>query len=96
MTTIGHAWMTLIQSLATIAIILTAIGLMLGIVNPADALRYVGLILGIIIVLTLIPDALTNLWSDIPLWQWIGLAVIGVVVWQWQRPRPPSRQRRKE
>jgi hypothetical protein len=42
MTTIGHAWVTLIQSLAAIALILTAFGLMLGIVKPADALSMSG------------------------------------------------------
>jgi hypothetical protein len=37
MTTIRHAWVTLVESLATIALILTAISLMLGTVKSADA-----------------------------------------------------------
>jgi hypothetical protein len=94
MTAIGHAWVTLIQSLAVVALVLTALGLMLGIAKPADALKQVGAILGILIVLMLIPNALMNLWSGIPLWQWVGLAVIGVVVWKWQRPRRRTPQKR--
>jgi hypothetical protein len=93
MTTIGHAWVTLIQSLAAIALILTAFGLMLGIVKPADALKHVGVVLGMVIVLMLIPNILMNLWSAISLWQWIGLAVIGIVIWQWRRPRRQARNR---
>jgi predicted tellurium resistance membrane protein TerC len=96
MTTIGHAWVTLIQSFATVALILTAFGLMLGLVKPADALKYVGAILGIVTVLMLIPNVLMNLWSAIPLWQWICVAAVGIGIWQWRRPRPPNRQRRKE
>ena len=93
MTTIGHAWVTLIQSLAAIALILTAFGLMLGIVKPADALKHVGVVLGMVIVLMLIPNILMNLWSAISLWQWIGLAAIGVAIWQWRRPRRQSEKR---
>ena len=94
MTAIGHAWATLIQSLAILAIILTALGLMLGIVKPADALRQVGAILGILIILLLIPAALIKLCSAISLWQWIGLAVIGIGVWQWRRPRRRAPQKK--
>ena len=93
MTTIGHAWVTLIQSLAIIALILTAFGIMLGIVKPADALKHVGAILGIVVVLMLIPDVLMNLWSAIPLWQWIGLAAIRIGIWNWRRPRRQPRKR---
>ena len=94
MTTIGVDWVSLTQSLAIIAIILTALGLMLGIVKPADALKHVGAILGIVVVLMLIPDVLLNLWSAISLWQWIGLAVIWIGIWQWRRPGRHSGKRR--
>jgi hypothetical protein len=96
MTPIGHLWVTLTESLATIALILTAFGLMLGIVKPADALKHVGAILGIVIVLMLIPDILMNLWSNISLWQWIGLAAIAIGILQWRRPRRQPRKNRRE
>jgi hypothetical protein len=93
MTPIGHLWVTFTESLATIALILTAFGLMLGIVKPADALKHVGAILGIVIVLMLIPDVLMNLWSAISLWQWIGLAAIVIVISRWRRPRRTRNKR---
>jgi hypothetical protein len=96
MTAIGLAWVALIQSLAISALILTGLGLMLGVVKPADALKQVGAILGILILLVLIPDAPIKLWSAISLWQWVGLAAIGIVIWQWRRPgrRAPQKKGR--
>jgi hypothetical protein len=93
MMAIGHAWISLIRWLALIAFVLTALGLMLGMVKPADALKQVGAIVGILILLLLIPCALLSLWSAISLWQWIGLAVIGIGIWQWRRPRGHSEKR---
>lgn len=89
-------WTQLVKSLAVIALILTAFGLMLGFIQPAVALRRVAAILGIVAMLILIPCALAKLWSDIPLWQWIVLAAIGVCVWQWWRPRRHARNKRGE
>ena len=89
-----QGWVALAGSVATIALILTAFGLMLGIVKPADALKHVGAILGIVVLLMLVPDVLMSLWSAISLWQWIGLAVIGIGVWQWRRPRRRAPQKK--
>jgi len=81
-------------SLAVIALILTALGLMLGIVKPADVLKRVGAILGTVIVLLLIPVALANLWLHILLWQRIGFAAIAIGIWRWRRPREQTQKRR--
>lgn len=82
-----HGWMTLIGSLATIALILVVFGLMLGIVKPADALKHIGVILGFVIVLMLIPGILVSAWSGMSLWQQIALAAIVIGIWQWRRTR---------
>ena len=58
-----QGWVTFEGLLATIAIILVAFDLMLGIVKPADALKRVGAILGIVIVLMPIPGVLVGAWS---------------------------------
>jgi hypothetical protein len=58
-----QGWMVLAGSLVLIALILTAFGLMLGIGKPADALKRVGAILGIVIVLMPIPGVLVGAWS---------------------------------
>jgi hypothetical protein len=89
-----QGWVAFAGSLAMIALILTAFGLMLGIVKPADALRRVAAILGIVMLLMVLPAVLVNLWSGMSLWQWLGLAVIGLVVWQWRRPQRKSPTRK--
>ena len=88
-----HGWVALTGSLATIALILMAFGLMLGIVKPADALKHVGAILGFVIVLMLIPGVLVSAWLGMSLWQRIGFAAIGIGIWQLQRPRRQSGKR---
>lgn len=79
-----QGWFALAGSVATIALILTAFGLMLGIVKPADALRRVGAIIGVVILLLLAPGILASLWSAIPLWQRIAIVVIGIGILRWQ------------
>ena len=91
-----HGWVALTGSLATIALILTASGIMLGIVKPADVLKHVGTILGIVIVLMLIPGVLVSAWSGMSLWQRIALVAIGFVVWHWRRPRRQHRRKAGE
>jgi hypothetical protein len=88
-----QGWVALAGSLAMIALILTAFGLMLGIVKPADAVKHVGAILGIVIALMLVPGALVSAWSSLSLWQRIVLAAIGIGVWQWRRPRRQPRDK---
>jgi predicted membrane protein len=82
-----------VGSLAIIALILTALGIMLCIVKPADALRRVAAILGIVIVLIFIHGVLVSAWSCMPLWEKIGFVAIGVAVWQWRRPQQQQRKR---
>ena len=91
-----HGWVPLLGSLATIAIILTAIGLMVGIVKPADAMKSIGAILGMVIALMLIPCVLVSAWSGMSLWQQIALGAIGIGVWQWCRPPRRTRHRKEE
>jgi hypothetical protein len=86
-----EAWVSLVGSLAMIALILTAFGIMLGIVKPADALRRMGVIIGIVIVLMFIPGVLVDAWSGLSLWQKITLAAIGVGVWLWLRFQPQKK-----
>ena len=49
-----HGCMSILGSLALIAIIITALGTILGLVKPADALKYCGVIAGIVIVTNLL------------------------------------------
>jgi predicted tellurium resistance membrane protein TerC len=89
-----HSWVVLLGSLATIAVILTAFGLMLRIVKPADALNHIGAILGIVIVLMIIPGVLVSAWLGMALWQQIALGVVGIGILQWFRPKRRARHRK--
>jgi len=80
-----QGWVALVGSLTIIALILTAFGLMLGIVRPADALRSVAAILGVVMLFMVLPAVLVNVWSGMSLWQQFALAAIGLCLWQWQR-----------
>ena len=91
-----HAWMVMIGSLATPAIILIAFGLMLGVVKVADAVKQVGAIVGIVIVLILILCITLGAWSSMSVWQRLALVVIGIGVWLLRRPRPRKGRRENE
>lgn len=82
-----YGWVILLGSLGTIAIVLTAIGLMIGIVKPADLPRYIGAILVIVIVLMVAPGILRSAWSAMSLSQQIALLAIGAFLLHWLRPR---------
>jgi hypothetical protein len=82
-----QGWLTLTGTLAIIALILTALGLMLGIVKPADVPKRIGAIQGIVVALMLAPGILAGVWSAMSLWQQNGLIAIGVGLWQWRRSR---------
>ncbi|MGC9224920.1 MAG: hypothetical protein ACP5E2_13415 [Terracidiphilus sp.] len=88
-----HEWVALTGSVTMIALILTAFGLMLGIMKPADALRRVGAIMGIVMLLLVLPAVLVNVWSDMSLWQRLGLAALGIGLWQWRQTRKEFRKR---
>lgn len=90
-----QGWLTLVGSFAIIALVLTAFGIMLGIVKPSDAVNRVGAILGIVIVLMMAPGILAVVWSAMSLWQQIGLVAVGVIVLQLVRPRRQPRKSRK-
>jgi hypothetical protein len=82
-----QGWVTLTGTFAIVALALMALGIMLGIVKPADDLKRIGVIISVIIVLMLLPGILVSVWSALYLWQQIGLVAIGVCVWQLLRMR---------
>lgn len=79
-----------------IAIIVTAFGLMLGVVKCGDALKLIGVIVSIVIMLASILAILESLWSGMLLWQRLGVASIGIGIWLLLRPpRQSSRAKRQ-
>jgi hypothetical protein len=93
---IMQGWLTLVGSLAIIAVVLTAFGIMIGIVKPADALKRIGTIIGIEIFFLLVPGIIAGVWSVMSLWQQIAFIVIGIGAFQLLRPRRRARKRNVE
>jgi hypothetical protein len=81
---------------AVIAIVLTAFGLMLGIMKPTAALRRIGIIAGIVVFFTVVPGVLAQVWTGMSVWQQLGVATIGAVTWLFLFPRSRTKSRRKE
>jgi len=74
--------MSILGSLAFIAITLTALATIIGLVKPNDAVKYSFLIAGILIVTILIVSVLVGLWGTMSVWQKLVLAAIGFGVWR--------------
>lgn len=91
-----QGWMALAGSVAMIALVLTAFGLMLGITKPADALKRVAAILGVVMLLVVLPAVLVNIWSRMSLWQRLALAVITISFWRRPRPRRQTREGKRD
>ena len=91
-----YCWMSLLGSLAVIAIVLTAIACMLCIVKPADVPTRAAVILGVVILLIMLPAVVVGAWQGMSLWQQIALVAIGVGIWQWKQPLRRRRRTKVE
>ena len=88
-----HGCMSILGSLAAIAIILTALGTILGLAKTTDALKYCWVVVGITVVTVLIVSVLVGLWSSMSVWQRVVLVVICFSVWRLQRGRRTPRRK---
>jgi hypothetical protein len=95
-TNVMHGWSQIVESVAITAIIITALGTMIGLVTPADALKYCGAIAGIAIVLVLFVSILVGLWSSMSLWHKAIVVVIAFTVWWLRKKRRQPRKRKEE
>jgi hypothetical protein len=77
-----HGVMSILGSFALIAIIVTALATIVGLVKPADAMKHCGTILGIVIVFILLVSVLVGLWSTMSVWQKIVMLAIGFGMWR--------------
>ena len=87
---------SIVGSLAVMAIIVTALATMVGLVKPADTVKYCGAIVGIAIVLVLIVSVFVGLWSSMSLWQKAVIVAMGFGIWWMRRERNWPRKKREE
>lgn len=95
-TVVIQGWAQIVGSLAIIAIIVTALATMIGLVKPAEALRYCVVIAGIAIVLVMLVSVLVGLWSSMTLWQKAIVVVIVTTLCWLRSDRGKSRKRKDE
>lgn len=90
--TLVSGFEAILGAFAAIAIILTGLGTIAGLVKPSDAVKYCGVIAGLVIVLVLFVSVFVGLWSSMTLWQRILLAAILCSVFVLRRERRRSRR----
>jgi Flp pilus assembly protein TadB len=78
------------------AIIVTALATMIGLVKAADILKHCGAIVGIAIVFVLFVSVFVGLWSSMSMWQKVVASVVVFSVWRVRRERRQPRKKREE
>lgn len=79
-----------VGALAVFAIIVTAFGLMLGILKPVEAFKRIGVIVGTVIALPILLQIVIGEWMALTIWHRIGIValVIGAfLLFGWLRSR---------
>jgi uncharacterized membrane protein YhaH (DUF805 family) len=89
-------WTLLMGALATIALIVIGLGLMVRKLQPADAAKYGAGYVGIAVVLTMLVKLLVSFWCGMSLWQHFLLFVAVLVLWQWRRKSQQPQKRKEE
>lgn len=72
MTGMLHLWSTRVESAAVIAIVVIAIGLILGMVDARRAYIRIGTVLAILVLLLTLPPVLVSLWHALSFWHSLG------------------------
>lgn len=74
------AWGGLARSAALIAIVILALCVMVGAVKRENLLRLLGIIVGVVILLIMLPSVIVSLWNSMTLGQHLGIAMIFIVM----------------
>lgn len=93
-----HLWDEMATSLAVIVIVVTAMGLMLRLVELTEAFKRVGLVLGCLILLVILPPILVGIWHSLSIGQQLGTIILAVAlgVIGSRAVRPKARTRTRE
>lgn len=77
--TLMRGWAGIVESAALLAIVVLALGVMVRAVKLGDAMKYLGAIVGVVILLVMLPQIIVSLWLSMSLWQHLGIAVVIVL-----------------
>jgi hypothetical protein len=74
-------WDAIVECGAILGLILTALGIMVRLIELGEGLKRIGIILGSAILLVMLPAIIVNIWSGLPVWQKLGtMALLGLAV----------------
>ena len=74
------AWDGLVGSVALIAIIILALCVIVRVVKLEDVPRHLGVIVGIVILLVMLPAIIASLWNSMSFAQHMEIAALGVAI----------------
>jgi hypothetical protein len=94
--TVVQSWASIVGSLALIALIVIALGTIVGLIKPADVMQSVGVVIGFVVATILLVSVLVALWSSMSLWQRLAAAAIVASIYRLRQARRQTRKRRDD
>lgn len=76
--TLMRGWAEIVESAALLAIVVLAFGVMVRVVKLGHAMKYLGAIVGVVILLVMLPEIIIVLWQSMTAWQQLGIAFMGI------------------
>lgn len=79
MNSLLRLWDAAVESVTIIIIVINAIGIMVGLIEFSQAAKRIGLVIGSLVLLMMLPPILVNLYHKLSFWQQFGvLALFGI------------------
>lgn len=69
-------WDAIVECGAILGLILTALGMMVRLVELGDGLKRIGVVLGCAVLLIMLPAIIVSIWMGLVLWQKVGVAAV--------------------
>lgn len=73
-------WDTFAGSAALLAIIILALCVMVSAVKLGEVPRHLGVIVGVVILLIMLPAIIVSLWNAMTLLQHLGIVTLGIII----------------
>jgi len=83
-------------SIALLALIVIALGTMVGLIKPGEVMQSVGLVIGIVIASILLVSVFVGLWSSMSVWQKLVSAALVANVFRLRQMRRQVRKGRED
>jgi hypothetical protein len=75
-----NGWMALIGPCAVMGLIAIAFYMMVGAIKPGEAMKPIGALICVVILLMILPQIIVNGWAAMSIWQRVCFVAIAVVL----------------